>query len=137
MTAKLCDFGVSEKLKEPFDEKDEMVKSAGTYHFFPPECCDPDTENYKGRPTDMWALGVTLYCMMFNQLPFWNSDVNEFGILDIILKSEVTIPSDTSREVEPLWPKLTELLLGLLDKNPETRITSKQLKHDISELNQV
>lgn len=95
VTAKLCDFGVSERLKEPFDENDAMIKSAGTYHFFPPECCDPDIENYKGRPTDMWALGVTLFCMMFNKLPFWNSDVNEFGILDIILKTEVEIPSDS------------------------------------------
>lgn len=43
-TAKLCDFGVSEKLEHPFQENDLISKTAGTYHFFPPECCDPDVE---------------------------------------------------------------------------------------------
>jgi serine/threonine protein kinase len=39
----------------------------------------------------MWALGVTLYCLMFNELPFWDSEnaENEFSILDIIHKNEV------------------------------------------------
>ena len=49
-----------------------MTKSAGTYHFFAPECCDPDIEIYSGRATDVWALGVTLYCLIFNVLPFWD-----------------------------------------------------------------
>lgn len=98
LTAKLCDFGVSVKLQPPFDANDAMVKSAGTYHFFPPECCDPVIDEYKGRPTDMWALGVTTFCMIFNELPFWNPDINEFGILEIILKNEVTIPSECGRD---------------------------------------
>lgn len=25
---------------------------------------------YHGRPADMWALGVTLYCFLFADLPF-------------------------------------------------------------------
>ena len=93
--AKLCDFGVSEKLKKPFEENDLMQKSAGTYHFFPPECCDPLIEAHSGKKADMWALGVTMYCLLFNKLPFWDSDncENEFSILDIILKNEIEIPS--------------------------------------------
>jgi serine/threonine protein kinase len=70
ITAKLCDFGVSEK----FSESDTMMKTAGTYHFFPPECCDPDVEENSGKLADVWALGITLYCMIFNQLPFWDYD---------------------------------------------------------------
>lgn len=83
---------MSEKLEAPFDEKDVMVKSAGTYHFFPPEQCDPDIDIYSGRCQDMWALGATLYAMLFNTLPFWNPEVNEFAILEIILKQEVMLP---------------------------------------------
>lgn len=73
-----------------------MLKSAGTYHFFPPECCDPQIEIHSGKKADMWALGVTLYCLLFNKLPFWDSDncENEFYILDIILKNEIEIPSN-------------------------------------------
>ena len=59
---KLCDFGVSEK----FETSDIMTKTAGTYHFFPPECCDPEIDEYSGKIADIWALGVTLYCMIFN-----------------------------------------------------------------------
>ena len=71
-SAKYCDFGVSEKLLEPFDQNDLMAKTAGTYHFFPPECCDPDVEQYSGRVADIWALGATLYCLIFNELPYWD-----------------------------------------------------------------
>jgi len=79
-TAKLCDFGVSEKLKAPFDENDVISKTAGTFHFFAPECCDANTETHSGRAADIWALGVTMYCLLFNELPFWNHDnvMNEF-----------------------------------------------------------
>jgi [calcium/calmodulin-dependent protein kinase] kinase len=74
-----------------------MVKSAGTFHFFAPECCDTEVEKYSGRATDMWALGVTMYCMLFNVLPFWDPDINEYGILDVILKNDVKLPENTRR----------------------------------------
>ena len=45
MVAKLCDFGVSEMLSSP----DELLtKSAGTFHFFAPEACDPDITEHNG-----------------------------------------------------------------------------------------
>jgi [calcium/calmodulin-dependent protein kinase] kinase len=43
-----------------------MTKTAGTYHFFPPECCDPNVEIYSGRAADIWALGVSFFCIIFN-----------------------------------------------------------------------
>jgi serine/threonine protein kinase len=62
-----------------------------------PECCDrkkfinlysiipsnffiiADVDGFSGRAADIWALGVTLYCMVYNRLPFF--DENEFGII--------------------------------------------------------
>lgn len=97
-SAKICDFGVSEVLDT---EKPLLSKTAGTYPFFPPECCDPHVAQFCGKKADVWAVGVTLYCMIFNQLPFWQDDFaeNEFGILDFILRSEVTIPENTQRQI--------------------------------------
>ena len=36
-----------------------------------PEECDPDNETFGGKAIDVWALGVTMFCMLFNKTPFW------------------------------------------------------------------
>jgi serine/threonine protein kinase len=41
-----------------------------------------DVESFSGKAADIWALGVTLYCMIYKQLPFW--DENEFTIIQKI-----------------------------------------------------
>ena len=117
-STKLCDFGVSEK----FETTDIMTKTAGTYHFFPPECCDPDIEEYSGKQADIWALGVTLYCMIFNQLPFWDHDnfENEYTILEFILKNEVELPEGSRTDI---GKDLIELMYQMLEKDPKSRIT--------------
>eukprot|EP00356_Strombidium_inclinatum_P003276 CAMPEP_0170499998 /NCGR_PEP_ID=MMETSP0208-20121228/33370_1 /TAXON_ID=197538 /ORGANISM="Strombidium inclinatum, Strain S3" /LENGTH=186 /DNA_ID=CAMNT_0010777813 /DNA_START=488 /DNA_END=1045 /DNA_ORIENTATION=+ len=95
---KLCDFGVSELLP---DGSCLLSKTAGTYHFFPPECCDPEVEAFDGKAVDVWSLGTTLFCLVFNELPFWDADncENEFAILDYILKNDVELPQQTGRRV--------------------------------------
>ena len=114
--AKLCDFGVSEKI----DKGDILSKTAGTYHFFPPECCDPEVEQYSGKAADIWALGITLFCLMYNQLPFWDHDncENEYSVLELILKNDVVIPTHIERS-----QGLQELLLQMLEKDPSKRIS--------------
>jgi [calcium/calmodulin-dependent protein kinase] kinase len=100
-------------VSEKFETSDIMAKTAGTYHFFPPECCDPDIEEYSGKQADIWALGVTLYCMIFNQLPFWDHDncENEYTILEFILKNEVEIPEGSRTDISN---DLIELLYQML-----------------------
>ena len=85
----------------------------------------------------MWSLGVTMFCMIFNQLPYWDNDncANEFSILDIILKNDVYIPEDVRVIIDKdpedndssISSKLIDLLLRLLDKNPSTRMTVDEL----------
>ncbi|XP_019538730.3 PAS domain-containing serine/threonine-protein kinase isoform X2 [Aedes albopictus] len=79
------------------------------------EYCSPEVlagNRYSGPELEMWALGVTLYVLMFFENPF--VDVEE------ILQSELIIPHEISEELE-------YVLLSLLDKNPKTRITIKEL----------
>lgn len=79
------------------------------------EYCSPEVlagNRYSGPELEMWALGVTLYVLMFFENPF--VDVEE------ILQSELIIPHEISEELE-------YVLLSLLDKNPKTRITIQEL----------
>ena len=109
-----------------------MKKSAGTYHFFPPEACDADVNDYSGKAADIWALGVTVFCMIFNQLPYWNDSLNEFSILEYILKNDVEIPEGIrsigdSNDPFSISQELIDLMLRLLDKNSVTRIKITEL----------
>jgi [calcium/calmodulin-dependent protein kinase] kinase len=80
---KISDFSVS----LIYDECDqvEIAKAAGSPAFLAPEICgvsegDSDSEDIIIDPfaIDIWAMGVTLYCLAFGTLPF-NGD-NEFEV---------------------------------------------------------
>lgn len=64
--AKLADFGTASII----GENDILSGSRGTYEFLAPECCNPEQKFFSGKAADIWALGVTIYCMTFNELPF-------------------------------------------------------------------
>jgi len=72
----------------------------------PPEACDVEVEHISGKAADLWALGVTLYAMMFNCVPFMAE--TEYKIMETIRTSEVKIPAD-------LRPELASELFQLLE----------------------
>lgn len=168
---KISDFGVSylgrpireDENKEEIEEADaanldeaiELAKTVGTPAFYAPELCDPelfDVEKNPVRPQingqiDVWALGVTLYGMIFGRLPFY--DLNEFVMYEKIARQEVFIPSRRLKAVEGgtdepkngnkrlddvldydvIDDELRDLLKRLLHKQPTKRITLKEVKH--------
>jgi len=62
---KLSDFGVSFMMENGVDD---ISTSAGSYYYYSPEACLGAT--YKGKKSDLWACGVTLYFMIYKQHPF-------------------------------------------------------------------
>ena len=78
--AKIVDFGVSKVLDDP--ENDTVKATEGTYHFMPPEECDPEIDEYSGKAVDVWALGVTLYALLYNKVPFLGD--TEYHLMETI-----------------------------------------------------
>jgi [calcium/calmodulin-dependent protein kinase] kinase len=175
---KISDFGVSylgKEKTEPFpngdeaseyeeqdnDEAVELAKTVGTPAFYAPELCvtDPEAEAPPvSHQIDIWALGVTLYCLIFGRVPFY--DENTFYLMRMIADDEVVIPAQRLKAVdmhansrpsshgrawtaqpanhkrlpndlvyEDVDDELADLLVRMLIKDPRRRITLDEIKH--------
>uniref|UniRef100_A0A2K6V4N6 calcium/calmodulin-dependent protein kinase n=1 Tax=Saimiri boliviensis boliviensis TaxID=39432 RepID=A0A2K6V4N6_SAIBB len=115
---KIADFGVSNQ----FEGNDAQLSStAGTPAFMAPEAISDSGQSFSGKALDVWASGVTLYCFVYGKCPF---------IDDYILALHRKIKNEPV--VFPEEPKISEelkdLILKMLDKNPETRIGVPDIK---------
>ncbi|XP_041920532.1 calcium/calmodulin-dependent protein kinase kinase 1-like isoform X1 [Alosa sapidissima] len=115
---KIADFGVSNQ----FEGNDALLSStAGTPAFMAPETLIDHEESFSGKALDVWAMGVTLYCFAFGKCPF----IDEYILtLHTKIKSSPVEFPDTAIISEGLQ----DLILCMLDKNPETRITIPRVK---------
>lgn len=103
---KLIDFGSA-----TFMEEGKLFSTFyGTTEYCSPEVLAGN--KYAGPELEMWSLGVTLYVLMFFENPFL--DIEE------TLRAGLTMPHHVSTALETL-------LFAMLDKNPKTRCTMRQL----------
>jgi len=115
---KLADFGISRFLdhgqsKRVFQEKE------GTLAFQAPECLQESDSKFSLYPTDVWALGVTLYQLKYGDLPFYDTDNEK------LIKKIINDPIEL-----PVWEKdedFKSLIRSLLVKDPLKRMTIKQI----------
>ncbi|KAL7750040.1 hypothetical protein RI367_004555 [Sorochytrium milnesiophthora] len=114
-TVKIADFGVSRM----FDASDVMNKSIGSPAFLAPEMCTRDSQTYSGCAADIWALGVTLHCMVLGQVPFSGKSIVE--LYDNIGKQELVLPADMDRDLQ-------DLLHRLMNKDPAKRIVMDDIR---------
>lgn len=146
-TCKIVDFGVSEMFS-PTDsgsaKASERPKGHGTPAFLSPELCsvnapssrkgsssrrqgedgtpdgDEDREREtNGRRDDLWAVGVTLYCMVVGHLPFDKSNFLE--LYDAIRNQEPEYPGYLSSDC-------VDILQLFLHKDPARRISVDQAR---------
>ena len=141
------------------DEAKELAKTVGTPAFYAPELCsiDPTDEPLPvTKAIDIWALGITLFCMLFARTPFVES---EYVVMRSIAEEDIYIPAQrlmpTDRESKsrpsshgrgynPQWNRkrhefefvyedlgddLLDLLHKLLIKDPRKRITLEEIRY--------
>ena len=87
-TVKIADFGLS---GEFIGADDQMATPNGTPAFTAPECLDPEKTNYSGQAIDMWSLGVTLFAMVYGDVPF--KDENVYRLYERVREDDVTFPA--------------------------------------------
>ncbi|CAE6468596.1 unnamed protein product [Rhizoctonia solani] len=143
-----------------FLDDSELAKTAGSPAFFAPELCyqPGHTSSFSGAPTaddplrpkitkaiDIWALGVTLYCILFGVPPF--TAENEYILYRKIPSEDFNIPETMGVDMlltggrfgtdwaeTDNWEKaeegrqVIEILSGLLEKDPKKRWTLDRAK---------
>uniref|UniRef100_A0A667Z947 Si:ch73-62l21.1 n=1 Tax=Myripristis murdjan TaxID=586833 RepID=A0A667Z947_9TELE len=115
---KIADFGVSNQ----FEGADALLTSTvGTPAFLAPETLSETRKNFSGKALDVWAMGVTLYCFVFGACPFMDERI--LSLHQKIKTQPVELP-----ERADISEDLKDLLLKMLDKNPESRISVPQIK---------
>uniref|UniRef100_A0A0D9XFK8 Calcium-dependent protein kinase n=1 Tax=Leersia perrieri TaxID=77586 RepID=A0A0D9XFK8_9ORYZ len=111
---KAIDFGLSVFFK-PGDRFTQVVGS--TYYMAP----DVLNRSY-GQEADVWSAGVILYILLCGVPPFWGD--NDERIVTAILQGGINF------QREP-WPKVSphakDLVRKMLDPNPSTRLTAKEV----------
>lgn len=127
---KISDFGVSyaSSLDYPDDEL-ELAKTAGTPAFFAPELCVSNLNDPCRPPItskiDIWAYGVTLYCLLFGKVPFIAE--SEFELFDVIVKQPLTFPDEELPSDKKPKRKLSDNFPSMFyNKNEETSETSNE-----------
>lgn len=140
LNIKIADFGSSWL----FDQDDQICEVKGTSYFLAPEFLQGNARRYfSGMKYDVWSIGITIYAMVFNCLPY---NVNSRGMSDItqaILEFELEFEDNSnggpggslSPNARSKKRKISEglkyFLYKMLDKNPEKRASIQQLKKDV------
>jgi calcium/calmodulin-dependent protein kinase kinase 2 len=116
--AKLGDFGASSFISK---NDDIMRDTQGTYAFCAPECLSAEQKDgYGGRKADVFALGVTLFAMVFNELP-WDNE-NEIDLIEMIKADPLVFK--TNRNISD---GLRNLITVMLEKDHEKRASLDEL----------
>jgi PAS domain S-box-containing protein len=106
--AKLLDYGAAKELKE----RDVSSTMVGSRPFMAPEQIMGESQ----VASDVWALGVIMYAVYTEHLPFYHD--HDKVLMDMIL----TLEPEPPRNLEPAMPvALEEIILRCLRKDPRDR----------------
>ncbi|XP_021933081.1 serine/threonine kinase SAD-1-like isoform X3 [Zootermopsis nevadensis] len=99
-------------------ENDLLKDQRGSPAYISPDvlCGKP----YLGKPSDMWALGVVLFTMLYGQFPFYDSSPTQ--LFSKIKAADYSIPSD-GRVSESTIALIRQLLI----LEPQKRMTASEV----------
>lgn len=106
-------------------ESDIIEDTEGTPAFYSPEECTGDP--FRAKPSDVWALGVSLYIMIFGHLPFFEITDGYFLCQLFRIAQQIQNEPLTFDPEITISDDLRDLFEKILDKNPETRLTAEQV----------
>lgn len=115
---KVVDFGISGLIVGGEAEKN----NAATLKYMTPEMTS--SSNSTASPAmDVWAIGIMLYSMLFNRLPFNGNTRDE-------IKQKICNNAPVLPRSKPLSKEGQIFLERCLTKNPDERITIEQMLND-------
>lgn len=113
---KIADFGISQMLS---GSDEQLHDAGGTPAFMAPELCE-GKKNFSGQLADIWAIGATIFMLRFGQPPFVAKSI--INLYYKICNDPLVFPVTPSID-----PGLQNLIEGMLEKNPEKRLTIAQI----------
>ena len=113
---KLMDFGLARPRGIPYLPNESSL--AGSFFYLAPELIAGQPADI---PSDLYALGVSLYEMITGHVPF--SDFDEQTVLSQHREESVLLPSHSREDVPSA---LEAIVLRLLAKNPQDRFATAQ-----------
>ena len=115
--AKIADFGIARAVTE--STLTDSGNIVGSVHYFSPDQAQGGTITPK---SDIYSLGVVMYEMLTNRLPFTGDNAVTIAMKHV---EEEPVPLNVLREEIP--PLLEALVLRTMSKNPELRPTGLEL----------
>lgn len=117
---KVADLGVCNEFLGDDSSIDQRT-ATGTPAFRAPETLSGQKLYFDGKSADIWSLGVTLYAFVFGDVPFRSQAIpvlyEQIKNEDVYFPAKITISND-----------LKDLILEMLNKDPEKRINMQEIK---------
>jgi serine/threonine protein kinase/WD40 repeat protein len=120
---RLIDFGVAALIDEAGRAATlgtRLGELVGTLHYMSPEQCDASGAEPDAR-TDVYALGVVLYELVAERLPYPIERVPAAMVAELIRTHEPAAPTQICG---PKWRELDAVILTALEKSPARRQAS-------------
>ncbi|KAG7283318.1 hypothetical protein CRUP_000844 [Coryphaenoides rupestris] len=109
--------------KHLVSEEDLLKDQRGSPAYISPDVLSG--RPYRGKPSDMWALGVVLFTMLYGQFPFYDSIPQE--LFRKIKAAEYSIPEDGRVSENTVC-----LIRKLLVLDPQQRLTAGEVLESLS-----